>query len=60
MNKEHLTNYLVAWLQLNYYCGESDTAQMLMMFAEEHGINLYQYVEWTIDENENPIFEGYY
>lgn len=57
MNKEHLTDYLVAWLELNYCDNEPFVARLLMQFCSEHGINIYEYVEWTIDENENPIFD---
>lgn len=60
MNKEHLMNYLVAWLELNGAENEHVMAKLIIRFCEEHGINIYQYVEWTIDENENPIFEGDY
>lgn len=60
MNQEHLKNYLTAWLEINHAENERFMAQLMMRFCEEHGINIYQYVEWTIDENENPIFEGDY
>lgn len=57
MNKEHLMNYLVAWLELKSAEDEEWISRLIIWFCEEHGINIYEYVEWTIDENENPIFD---